>query len=233
MAIQIQLRSGTTAEHSTFTGAVGEVTVDTTKDTLVVHDGVTVGGFPVAARANNDGTISLIKKDGTVSMTIPTDGLLNNTLTSTANNQALTASQGKVLKDLVDTKLTTTDTIANAEKLTTASGSAPSYSARAWVNFSSLTNPITIHGQGNIASITDHGVGDFTINFATPMPDTNYAVSFGGIGSASSGGVLVLAASDIISQPTTKSIRGFRIINRSMVSQYGYDLSDASVVIYR
>ena len=108
MAIQIQLRQGTTTEHDTFTGAVGEVTVDTTKDTLVVHDGVTAGGFPVAARANTDGTISLIKKDGTVITTIPANGLLNNTLTSTATNQALTASQGKVLKDLVDDKLTTT-----------------------------------------------------------------------------------------------------------------------------
>ena len=103
MAIQIQLRQGTTTEHNTFTGAVGEVTVDTTKDTLVVHDGVTVGGFPVAARANADGTISLIKKDGTSAGTINADGLFNNTLTSTNTNQALTAAQGKVLKDTLDT----------------------------------------------------------------------------------------------------------------------------------
>ena len=48
MAIQIQLRQGTTTEHDTFTGAVGEVTVDTDKDTLVVHDGVTVGGTVLA-----------------------------------------------------------------------------------------------------------------------------------------------------------------------------------------
>lgn len=47
MSRQIQLRRGTTAEHSAFTGAVGEVTVDTTKDTAVVHDGSTVGGFPL------------------------------------------------------------------------------------------------------------------------------------------------------------------------------------------
>lgn len=51
MAVQIQLRRGTTAEHATFTGVVGEVTVDTTKDTLVVHDGSTVGGFPVATES--------------------------------------------------------------------------------------------------------------------------------------------------------------------------------------
>lgn len=47
MADQVQLRGGTTAEHSTFTGAMRETTVDTSKKTLVVHDGVTPGGFPL------------------------------------------------------------------------------------------------------------------------------------------------------------------------------------------
>lgn len=45
---QIQRRRGTTAEHATFTGAVGELTVDTTKDTVVVHDATKVGGYPLA-----------------------------------------------------------------------------------------------------------------------------------------------------------------------------------------
>ena len=47
MSTQIQRRKGTTAEHSTFTGAEAELTVDTTKDTVVVHDGSTVGGHPL------------------------------------------------------------------------------------------------------------------------------------------------------------------------------------------
>ena len=46
MAIQKQSRRGTTVAHASFTGADGEVTVDTTKKTLVVHDGSTAGGFP-------------------------------------------------------------------------------------------------------------------------------------------------------------------------------------------
>lgn len=46
MATIIQRRRGTTAQHATFTGALGEITIDTDKDTVVVHDGVTVGGFP-------------------------------------------------------------------------------------------------------------------------------------------------------------------------------------------
>lgn len=49
----IQYRRGTTAEHSTFTGLVGEVTVDTDKDTVVVHDGVTAGGYPLAKEQDN------------------------------------------------------------------------------------------------------------------------------------------------------------------------------------
>lgn len=45
-AEQLQLRRGTTSQTGSFTGAVGEVTVDTDKHVLVVHDGATAGGFP-------------------------------------------------------------------------------------------------------------------------------------------------------------------------------------------
>lgn len=51
MSTAVQLRRGTTAQHSTFTGAEGEITVDTTKDTAVVHDGATAGGFPLLKEA--------------------------------------------------------------------------------------------------------------------------------------------------------------------------------------
>lgn len=43
-ATQVQFRRGTTAQHNTFTGALGEVTLDTDKDTLIIHDGSTAGG---------------------------------------------------------------------------------------------------------------------------------------------------------------------------------------------
>lgn len=52
MATQIQRRRGTTAQHSTFTGALGELTVDTDKKTVVVHDGITAGGSPLATLAS-------------------------------------------------------------------------------------------------------------------------------------------------------------------------------------
>jgi len=46
MATQVQFRRGTTFETASFTGAVGEVTVDTTKQVVVVHDGIVPGGYP-------------------------------------------------------------------------------------------------------------------------------------------------------------------------------------------
>lgn len=64
---------------------------------------------------------------------------------------------------------------ASADKLSTASGLAPSYSARAWVNFNGTGTP-AIRASGNVASVYKNGTGDYTITFTTPMPDANYAV---------------------------------------------------------
>ena len=52
MSSQLKLRRGSTLQHSSFVGAVGEVTVDTDTDTVVVHDGATPGGFPLARSAD-------------------------------------------------------------------------------------------------------------------------------------------------------------------------------------
>ena len=48
MAKLLKLRRGTTTQHGSFTGAEGEVTIDTTKDTAVVHCGSVAGGHPLA-----------------------------------------------------------------------------------------------------------------------------------------------------------------------------------------
>ena len=47
--------------------------------------------------------------------------------------------------------------------------------AKAWVNFNG-TGTIAIRSSYNVSSITDHGSGDFTINFTNNMPNTNYIV---------------------------------------------------------
>jgi len=63
MPDQLQLRGGTTTEHNSFTGALREVTVDTTKKTLVVHDGATAGG--TALMKESGGTAATTVQLGT------------------------------------------------------------------------------------------------------------------------------------------------------------------------
>ena len=54
--IQVKLRRGTTAQHAGFTGAEGEVTVDTDKETLVVHDNATAGGHELRKKSDSNFT---------------------------------------------------------------------------------------------------------------------------------------------------------------------------------
>ena len=59
MATQVQFRRGTTGQHSGFTGAVGEVTVDTEKKILCVHDATTAGGFPLLTEDGSNSSLAL------------------------------------------------------------------------------------------------------------------------------------------------------------------------------
>ena len=59
MATQVQFRRGTTAEHSGFKGADGEVTVDTSLKTVVIHDAVTNGGFPLLRQDGSNSALGL------------------------------------------------------------------------------------------------------------------------------------------------------------------------------
>lgn len=80
MATAIQRRRGTTVQHQTFTGQVAEITVDTTKKTAVIHDGVTAGGFPLAREDNVDAAIVALNNDkldkagGTITGNLNVDG---------------------------------------------------------------------------------------------------------------------------------------------------------------
>lgn len=47
------------------------------------------------------------------------------------------------------------------------------YKCRAWVNFNG-TGTVAIRASGNVSSITDNGVGDYTVNFTSAMPDANF-----------------------------------------------------------
>ena len=62
------------------------------------------------------------------------------------------------------------------------------YGCRAWVNFNG-TGTVAIRGSGNVSSITDNAVGDYTVNFTTAMPDINYTTTFAGGQKAATWGI--------------------------------------------
>ena len=61
MATQLQLRKGNTAQTAVFTGALAEVTVDTDQDTVVVHDGTTVGGNYIVSKTQLQSNVSILQ----------------------------------------------------------------------------------------------------------------------------------------------------------------------------
>jgi len=102
---------------------------------------------------------------------------------------------------------------------------ATGYLCRAWVNFNG-TGTVAIRASGNVTSITDNGTGDYTINFTTAMPDTNYTTIGSGFISVGSYGVMfqVTGSGGV---PTTYTTSAVRINTRNNESS---TLTDSSYV---
>jgi hypothetical protein len=120
-------------------------------------------------------------------------------------------------------------TNADALSLFNASGSAPVYACRAWVNFNG-TGTVAIRASGNVSSITDNGTGDYTVNFTTAMPDANYAsvITAGTIGP----GYALFLCSPNDQAPTTTSMR-FKCVAMAGSTQPISDSASVNVAIFR
>ena len=117
--------------------------------------------------------------------------------------------------------------------LTTASGSAPSYSARAWVNFNG-TGTVAIRASGNVSSITDNGTGDYTVNFTTAMADANYATSITvNRGNTNTTLINISRLADELSAPTTVAVRVVTGVPDGLRALQKEDSSYVNVSIFR
>jgi hypothetical protein len=96
------------------------------------------------------------------------------TITIGASGDTITIPSGATLSNLG----TASGFYSNSDALTlfNATGSAPVYACRAWVNFNGTGTP-AIREDGNVTSITDNGTGNYTINFTTDVPDANYVAT--------------------------------------------------------
>ena len=154
MAKLLKLRRGTTTQHGSFTGAEGEVTVDTDKETLVVHDGSTAGGHPVAAEdMANVSSASIAGRLGTDSIAtskiaggaLPTDVTVAN-----ANVTANAAIAGtKISPDFGSQNVVTTGTLGSGN--ITVTNADP----RIRLVDSDHNSDFSVYGNGGAFTISD------------------------------------------------------------------------------
>jgi hypothetical protein len=96
---------------------------------------------------------------------------------------------------------------------------------KAWVNFNG-TGVVAIRASYNVSSITDNGVGDYTVNFTNALADANYAVAVCTTATGGGGPVITINASAAV--PTSSAIR-FLMGDTSAVKDVAYN----NVAIFR
>ena len=214
MAGQLKLRRGTTSQLANYIGSEGELTYDTALKSLVLHDGVTLGGVKIPYLSNN---------------------LVPSTMLPTSTELVIGAS--KIATTAIARAGVNDTDFLTAKKLRdalNATGEAPVYACRAWVNFKGI-DTVAINASGNVLSITDNGVGDYTVNFDKPMPHTNYCLAGAASQSTGSGATaanVVAEAKSSGSSLTLKTVNAVRIITVDNSGDTLYDSFSANVAIF-
>jgi hypothetical protein len=107
---------------------------------------------------------------------------------------------------------------------------ATAYACRAWVSFNGA-GTVAIRASGNVSSITDNGVGQYTINFTTAMPDANYCVALSTTDLNSGGNSSQYAyVSDTSAVRTTSA---FRLVSLTANGSAYFDAQYLNCAIFR
>jgi hypothetical protein len=107
---------------------------------------------------------------------------------------------------------------------------ATAYGCRAWVNFNG-TGTVAIRASGNVSSITDNGVGLYTVNFTNALSDANYSC-------VSSATPLFGTASTVVTvydnnSTYTANTTSVPILVRNQSTQNGQDVTGIAVAVFR
>jgi hypothetical protein len=174
MSTQVQYRRGTGAQNDAFTGALAEITVDTTNGTLRVHNGVTAGGSNIATVAYVDNAISTLSAnsitDGTSSVTIiATNGNIRANVGG--STVGLFSSSGLVVTGSIEA---TGGFIGlDATKIESGTSNVSVISSGGNVDVNVGGNPIVTFWSGGVDNRQANGVGN--IGTATSYFNTVFA----------------------------------------------------------
>ena len=102
------------------------------------------------------------------------------------------------------------------------------YTCKAWVNFNG-TGTVAIRGSGNVSSVTDSGLGDYTINFTTALPDSNYSLVCSAGQPQSGAGMNIIGRNMDNQVQTTTAVRIYSLTTANSVQ----DNPNISVSVFR
>ena len=158
MSTQVQFRRGNTAQTSTFTGAVAEITVDTDKETVVVHDGSTAGGFPLARESALSSNLAF------------TQAAFN--LANTAN---IKIDSGYAFANTVNIKTDAAFSFSNTVNIKTDAAFSKANASLANTGTSVTANGLTIYTFANTTVSTSNTTGAVVISGGLGVAGNVYA----------------------------------------------------------
>lgn len=103
---------------------------------------------------------------------------------------------------------------------------------RAWVNFNGI-GAISIGADFNVTSIGDNGVGDYTVNFTTAMPDTNFCVTGQPAGNADGNTIAMVWSTSVAGQDFVKTTSSVRLRSERSTNSDSRDADGCHVAIFR
>jgi len=194
---------------------------------------VAQGGTGLATLTANN----VLLGNGTSAVQTVAPGTSGNVLTSNGTTWESAASPAPVIASTAEAQAGTNNTNfitpLRMREGFNASGSAPVYACRAWVNFNG-TGTVAIRASGNVSSITDNGTGDYTVNFTTAMPDANYsAVANSDTNSGFSPQAPQMFVSVLSNSTVAPTTSGFRLSTRRMSDGLGVDQTYVTVSVFR
>ena len=219
MATQIQWRRGNTAQTSTFTGAVAEITVDTDKKTIVVHDGSTSGGIPLAletqmtanaaiitsafgkansanvlAQAAYDAANTKVSSTGTTTTLFTVTGNVTVTANTTTSNLSATGATSLAATTVTGNLTVTANTTTSNLSATGATSLAAT----------TVTGALTVTANATVGNLSVTGASVLTGNTTTSNLTVSSVLVYGGVGltnAVTGTGKMVLDASPTLITP--------------------------------